>query len=194
MRASRLGPFRVVYAYPVLETEQTPETSDRPRMAREPQRVPSQGLVAGDDRLAEAFLERLDDAESTHSRARQKETLDVRRVERLRRREDARRRDRGNLGIRILVEGAEAMRASFSARNAASAAVGGVVQATPGRAARNRAKTSSSPITIVPEVQPYAMTSIRPPARISSAAPVMPSRIAPSVATVISDAKAMRLT
>ena len=87
-----------------------------------------------------------------------------------------------------------AMRRAPSASKAANAAVIGVVHATPGRAARIRANTCSSPITIEADVQPKATTSSGRPGRITSAASVRRASIALSVAGVIAASFRMRLS
>ena len=59
------------------------------------------------------------------------------------------------------------MRRAPSAFRPATAAAIGVVHGMPGRSSWTRAATFSSPITIAPEVQAKAMTSMRSPGRIS---------------------------
>src|SRR5882672_6084748 len=90
-----------------LEAQQLSEAGDRLAMSGEAERMPGHRLVAGDDRLAEDRLELLDHRDGAQAGAGQEDALDVRRVERLRRGDDAGRGDRGDVGVPVLVECAE---------------------------------------------------------------------------------------
>ena len=81
-----------------------------------------------------------------------------------------------------------------SRRNAATAAVIGVVNGTPGLAAPIARATASTPPATVPDVHENATTSIRPSGRSSAVARVRSSTIRERFAITTGFSKATRLT